>query len=580
MITARQLATRLELRTSLAPARVVRLSFVFSSLLLLVFVVKHVSRVPIHDEYSNVIFLFAEPPVPWHKYWEQHNEHRIPVPRLLYIAAVRLAGNDFRAPPILNALMLCAATGFLLRSIRQIRGEYVLSDAAVPLGLLTIGQYGNLLWGFQVQFLASVSLLIVAFALAIGPGLAASRSRLAGIALCGILMTGCGANGVVFAPGMALALLVIGGWNLRRGEHRGAGLTAIVSGVALLFVVGKYFHGLQPVAHHEKGQAGLAETTIAGLNLLGMAFGPVARWLQPQPYDGPTILGGLALTLVIATAALLIRVVPRREQTDRAVMIGGLLVGFLGLAAGIAKSRAGLINVLDVNRYYTLMLPMMAGVYIAWSVFGSRRVAQLIALAIAAAAVPNAIVGWREGKPFTYYPHLIEYGIGSGMPLEFVADRYPYLYPFEPQHRRDMLAMLAKNGAEPFRSATPLPKLREEPVPLSAVQAGLKTVSRTRFVTEDTDHITFAWPSRKVYGIRLTYRMRAAHGNTVPTVLSWEKNGGPPRSQGSLFQLEVLDDPTDTLIFAQGELDSLRIDLFGRDSSITVHGVTLLIADE
>lgn len=574
-----RLVPKLSFRLALpkpSSAVAVRLAFLASAVLLLVFVATQATRVPIHDEYSSVIFLYADPPLPLSMYWAQHNEHRIPLPRLLYVAAVRLAGDDFRAPPLLNAALLIAAAAFLLVAVRRLRGEPALADLAIPLGLLTVGQYGNLLWGFQVQFVASVALVVVALGLAVDPRLLASKRRLSGLGLCGLLLPLCGANGVAFAPGIALGLL----FAAYRAENRSLRFVALGWGSAILSLTAAYFDGLETPPHHREAHGELTAAAIGFVNLLGASFGPVARWLQPAPYEGITVLGVVALGLVAATGGLLVRAALDPARRTRAVVLGGVLVGFLGLAAGIAKGRAGLSNVLDANRYVTLMLPMLSGVYLAWTAFGPARLPRMVAVAVAVAAVPNLVVGWREARSYTYFARQIEYEVKSGMPLEFVADRNVGLYRGEPGHRRDFLALLRRKGVDPFRIASPLPRLDEEPVPVRVVRFGDAVEDAGGFrVTADTGYAVFALPRRQpVYGLRLTYEAGAGENQALPNVLSWEPGGRPPSSAagGVLNQLEPMPRPSETLVYLRTEAETLRIDLFGRGARVVVHRLVVL----
>lgn len=577
--------TRLKTRLHLSPPadhiqakRSVLLAFAFSVLFLSFYVVKNVSRVPIHDEYSSVLYLFSEPPVPIERYWEQHNEHRIPLPRILYLAAVRVAGNDFRAPPILNVLLLVGAVAFFLHAIKKLRGELVLADAALPLGLLTIGQHGNLLWGFQVQFVASTALVLVALSLVLAPGIGQSPRRISGLGLCGVLLIGCGANGVAFAPGIALALLFVGITN------RSTRIVSVFWSAAVLAVCIAYFHNLQQPPHHQHAHGSLADTAIGAVNLLGASFGPVVRWLPPQPHDGVTVLGVVSLGLVAATAILLLRCIRDPDRRTQAVAIGGVLVGFLGLAAGIAKGRAGLSNVLDANRYVSLMLPMLAGVYGTWVAFGFVSLPRLIAVTIVLLAIPNAIIGWKEAKPFTYFPKQIEFEVRDGLPLEFIADRNVGLYRGEPRHRREFLELLRMRGVVPFRDAAPMPMLREEEVPvrITRVENAIELEGGFR-TTAEIGHAVFALPRRqRIYGFRLTYSAVAGSNEVLPNVMSWERDGTPPASAaaGVINQLEPLANPTETLIWVQSEADSLRIDLFGKDARIVAHKLVILTRPE
>ena len=51
---------------------------------------------PHYDEWENVPALTGEQPLTWKWLWHQHNEHRIVVPRLVYLGLTRVSHGDFR----------------------------------------------------------------------------------------------------------------------------------------------------------------------------------------------------------------------------------------------------------------------------------------------------------------------------------------------------------------------------------------------------------------------------------------------------------------------------------------------------
>jgi|GEM_PF-5745077 len=564
-------------RLAISSRPAVALAFVTSFVLMFAFVSKNVSRMPMHDEFSNALYFFHD--IPFKAYWSQHNEHRIPLPRVLYFAAIGISGHDFRAPPILSMVLLSAAVAFFLFSMRRLRGSWALADAALPLGLLTIGQFENLLWGFQVQFIASTSLVIVALGIVAHPGVARSPIHVFGLGLCGGLLPLCGMNGIAFAPGIAVGLLFAGVSNLA-SRHRRAGLVALAWSLAIAAVCAAYFRGFVDPPHHTNAHGSLSETAIGAVNLLGAAFGPVVRSLPAQPHNGVAVFGLLGVGLVVATGLLLVRGTFDPERRVHAVLAGGVLVGFLGLALGIAKGRAGLSNVLDPNRYVSLMLPMVAGAYAIWTAFGFKRPPRLLALVVVACAIPNALIGWREGQVFANAAKRVEADVRAGMPLEFVADRNTAIYPNHSAHRRDFLTLLRNNGVAPFRDATPMPDLREEPVPIRIVklQDAVEDDGWIR-VTGESGTVVIALPRRqRLYGFKLIYSADPGTRNGIPNLLSWAPHGERPThvSQVSLNQMEPSAAPAETLIWVQGEVDSLRIDPFGTGARIRIHELVLL----
>src|SRR5262249_20848343 len=138
--------------------------------------------------------------------WAQHNEHRIPLPKLLYVALARGCG-DLRAGMVFNVLCLAAVAAGLILAVRPRRGRTVLTDAVVPLVLLHLGQQQTLLWSFQVGSLTGTLLLGAVLALLIVGDEGANSPAALGVAACLLALPFCGANGLVFVPALAIWLL-------------------------------------------------------------------------------------------------------------------------------------------------------------------------------------------------------------------------------------------------------------------------------------------------------------------------------------------------------------------------------------
>ncbi|MBK5186778.1 MAG: sugar transferase [Gemmatimonadaceae bacterium] len=125
--------------------------------------------------------------------WAQNNEHRLPLPRLILLG-VLMATHDFRAGMVLNVLSLAALAAAMMLAARHLRGGVTrASDAFFPLALLHLGDWENLVWGWQFQFVCS-AVLICALMLAIVRQRGAMTMRqalgldLEYVARCGLLL--------------------------------------------------------------------------------------------------------------------------------------------------------------------------------------------------------------------------------------------------------------------------------------------------------------------------------------------------------------------------------------------------------
>jgi hypothetical protein len=85
--------------------------------------------------------------------WEQNNEHRMPVARLLLLGALKASGGDYRAGGLLNLALLAAGAAGLILFVRHLRGgRSDVGDAFLPLTLLHFGHSVDVLFPFQITF--------------------------------------------------------------------------------------------------------------------------------------------------------------------------------------------------------------------------------------------------------------------------------------------------------------------------------------------------------------------------------------------------------------------------------------------
>ena len=128
------------------------------------------SPLPFGDQWSEII---TGRPVTWSWLYSQHMEHRILLPRLIFLADRWLAGETNRIDYAVN-FAIPAGLALLVFSVSYgagIRGRWArIWAAGICLALLLwAGQYQNFVWGFQVQFFGVVLAAAAVFAvLALG----------------------------------------------------------------------------------------------------------------------------------------------------------------------------------------------------------------------------------------------------------------------------------------------------------------------------------------------------------------------------------------------------------------------------
>jgi hypothetical protein len=359
----------------------------------LVFVGRYALTNPFVDEWAFVPVLLGEKPVgPW--LWELHNEHRFPLPRLVYIGLFRLTG-DLRAGCLVSLIGISLTAAGLMRLARRIRGRASLADAVFPLVLMHVGQGENLYMGYQLAFMLTAALTAGLLAVIVWPAASVGQvSNLSGqvgnlshngdavalayasgsgsfrrafvATLLGWLLLACGAAGLAFgvaAAGWVLFLAVFG----RLALWRRLALLALIPVTPAYILV--YMRGYHRPGHHPPS-AGVMESARIGLEAQGMAFGPGAGGLWNLIGD-VVLLPLLVVALVVVVQ--LVRWFFRSHMDPRAVGLF-LFVGAAGAVAfGIGWGRSGFHNDMGLAwRYGWITAPAVWGAYFTWLLVGGR----------------------------------------------------------------------------------------------------------------------------------------------------------------------------------------------------------------
>ncbi len=273
--------------------------------LTLAFVARFGPDLPRWDDFDVVDVVAGEHRATVEWLWSLHNEHRVPLPRLVLLGLYRLSGNDFRAGMFFNVAALAALAAGSVAVAARLRGGSRTHDAVFPLVMLGAAHHVNLLWSWQVQFVLStvaagaIILLIVSH-----EGWPSPRgAAMAGLGLAALPL--CGANGLALVPALACWLLVAAVARGSSGTPRGRrdSLVALISVAPALFLVGLYLLGLRRDARLP-GAVGIGAAMRTSLQFLALMFGPAARDVWPA--SGVVAMGLVALSAaVVARAAWL-----------------------------------------------------------------------------------------------------------------------------------------------------------------------------------------------------------------------------------------------------------------------------------
>jgi hypothetical protein len=329
------------------------------------FVQRYGINLPVSDDWPYVPYVTGEQPVTAQLLWEQHNEHRIPVPKVLYLALSRLTHCDYRAGMVLNVAALGALAFSMIRVASRLRGSMSYTDAFFPLVLLQLGQLENLLCSFQVVFVMSVILASIFLLIIVNhpTRLGLRSSVLAGT--CLFLLPLCGGQGLILVPPLALWLGVTGLLSaFGRTHDRRPSVVMMASSILSILIIAFYFRGYHQPSHHP---APLSTSAWLGTSLEFMtaSFGPKTSLFWPHAAWG--LIG-----LLLITGGLLMKTLWSCPQAwFRAVGLMTFLgaMASLSLAIGWGRSAFGQ-GIGFTSRYVTLAVPLLCCVYFIWEIYG------------------------------------------------------------------------------------------------------------------------------------------------------------------------------------------------------------------
>lgn len=289
--------------------------------------------------------------------WAQHNEHRIVFPKLIFLADL----HWFNGGAVLELVLIfvtqaLAALLFLkLAELRTARFWDLAATAAAVGFMFSLGQWENLFWGFQVQFVAVFAAgawAIHLFSRATEP---AHGLRL-GLALAALSLlvfaTFNMANGVFAGAAMAIAAFVA-----RRGK------TAIIApAVASAILLAIYMADYAQVAYHSPPSLALQHPARYVTYVLAYLGSP---WAERPMQAAAVGLVGVLSALAMTWAVFRDQAVSSNRLTLFAVV---LFVGVTASATALGRLSFGLEQAIS-TRYATPAFYFWGAQLVFWSLF-------------------------------------------------------------------------------------------------------------------------------------------------------------------------------------------------------------------
>jgi hypothetical protein len=342
--------------------------------------------------------------------WEPHNEHRIPLLKVLQLGGLRMAGYDYRIVTVLNVMACSALALFAIRTFSRLRGTPSPWDAAVPLFIMTPASLA-IVWDFELPFVSTTVLYVAAMLICLRVIMAGrtQRREVGGAFVLAALLPFTGLPGVIVAPFVSAASTITAltaGWN---GRRVAAWLLLPLGSISVYFV--SYHAGSDPA-----GLDGPVAIGDRALKLLASPFGARIHYYWP--------LGLLLLVVSVATAVPSVRSLNHRRAL---ALLTCAIAGSAALALAISSGRSG--RSLDgglIQHYSSLFIPLFVSVaaLIPLASRGSRIFGASLLLIASATFALSTIDAVREGRDRRTVENAALAAIDGTEPARDVADRF------------------------------------------------------------------------------------------------------------------------------------------------------------
>lgn len=409
------------------------------------------TNAPYADEWEFVPALLGdEPALPW--LWQQHNEHRMPLPRLVVLTYFKLT-HDFRTGMFLQIATLSALALGLMRLAEKLRGQPHWADAFFPVSLLHVGHWENFVMGYQVCFVlfATLSTLLAVVALRITRENAFRSGTFAALLLMLLALTN--GSGLVLVPPVA-AWLVFVAVTLWRGGAKGKAVALLALAALPVVYAAVYFQGYHRPEHHPAPSTDVVRVATVTGEVLAVSLGMGLSTVWPLVASGVVAVGVLTLAAVLRRW---------KEPSDRLAVAGliATVAGVTGVALAIGVGRAGFESWEEMglwSRYSMLTWPLLGAAYLVWAKLGGKWVPIVLCVAAALAFPGNTGVGMFNGGMVRADYGDIAADLAAGLSAEQITDGTDPQRVFPNSH----------HGGQKERALRAIPLLRRDRIGIFA----------------------------------------------------------------------------------------------------------------
>jgi hypothetical protein len=537
--------------------------FVWSVWLLMLVValgclIKYGYNIPFTEDWLIVPTLTGNEPSLADWLWEQNNEHRVPFPRLILLALLKITNGDFRSGMFFNIIILGVISYAMLRVSRHLRGDRThFSDAFFPIILLHLGNWENFYWCWQVtQVFPTVLACVILLVIVGNHNLPKPKPALvAGISL--MLLSLSGANGILYVPFLSIWFCLCGISYLRaknmKRKHKWIGGFTIVSALVAVCITGMYLLNYErPTWRPSDPDIGAA--LEAATQFLAIGLGPVARnsWKL-------SIIAVMAF-LVSSLVLIVLRIV-KHKISEQHRILG--LIAFFGsisvLALAIGWGRAPVIPIWGgfwPPRYSLIAVPAICAVFFTWQLCSSKllsTVAQSILFIIMCLLIPlNTSHGfvWRDW--YLEKVEAIKKDILRGNTSDIIAEQYrDFLFRgMDPKVLANKIRMLNEAGFSLFAQMNEKPVKSEDSVHSITLSKKYKdTQTHERFINAPIVSIEIRYYMTEAEEVYIVWGLNGWHvapemfrpaGTNIENKLKNMVMKTPMISKGDHFAAKVL----------------------------------------
>ena len=373
--------------------------WVFATVALFLYVLHYTRNVPYMDDWEMVPVITGHESISLRWAWTQHNEHRALLPRLILASLFRWIARDFRTGLYLNAGLLSLAGALMIVQVRRLRGHTRLTDAVLPLSILTLAQAEVLFIGFALNLVLTAW---ISYALIAVLARTSERPRWMSVIAIGIslvILPLCGGSGLVMLPPLILWFASYLCWGWRSGREPGGWARAfgLSSLMACSAVVALYLVDYVKPAHHPSAPS-LSAVASTTLEFLSLSVCPSV----------PGYWKAAALTVVALVAVALIRLtvvaVRLPHERPRALGLAAVIFSIIGVAVSVGVSRSGFGPGAGLaSRYVCLAAPLLSALYVTWLIYTparAQRALQASLLLVVCLSVPSSLQVAKRSSRF------------------------------------------------------------------------------------------------------------------------------------------------------------------------------------